>query len=48
MEKKATRYCEMCDRLVSGRECRLCGADTRATDKATREALQKAGVTTHV
>lgn len=24
----AKRYCGMCDKLVTGRECPLCGADT--------------------
>jgi predicted RNA-binding protein with PUA domain len=28
------RYCEMCDRMVKGRECPLCGADTRSLKTA--------------
>src|SRR5688500_11724918 len=28
------RYCGMCDKMVKGRECPLCGADTDAWPKA--------------
>lgn len=28
------RYCEMCDRMVKGKECPLCGADTQPLAKA--------------
>jgi hypothetical protein len=33
------RYCGMCDRMVSGRECPRCGADTDALDKAEPEVI---------
>jgi hypothetical protein len=29
-EMKGNRYCGMCDRMVVGRECPFCGADTDA------------------
>lgn len=34
----AKRYCGMCDKWVSGRECKYCGADTDAAEKPPKMA----------
>lgn len=34
----SSRYCEMCDKRVKGKECPLCGADTRAIPRPTPRA----------
>jgi|HubBroStandDraft_6_1064221.scaffolds.fasta_scaffold816507_3 hypothetical protein len=33
----AKRYCAMCDKRVTGRECPLCGADTERWPEESRK-----------
>ena len=37
----AKRYCGMCDKLVPGRECKWCGADTDKWPEPIKSAAEK-------